>query len=236
MPLGMIVLLAVAVLIYLGLAERVLDRMRLTDRSALIFIGAIIVGSYLPDIPLYDNLAINIGGGVIPVILAVYLLVRAGTVTEKVRAVIATAITTLLVFVTYNLLPTEPAYGFMLEPIFIVALVAGVVGYLAGRSRRSAFIAGTMGIAIYDIIARVQVAVMGGRGSIVIGGAGVFDAIIIAGLIAVGLAELVGEARERIQGGPDTDRDEELSAGLGEEFGRREEKFKEEGGEGSENS
>ena len=33
------------------------------------------------------------------------------------------------------------------------------------------------------------------------GGAGVFDAMIVAGLIAIGLAEFVGETRERIEEG-----------------------------------
>jgi hypothetical protein len=34
-----------------------------------------------------------------------------------------------------------------------------------------------------------------------IGGAGAFDAVVIAGVIAVVLAEVVGESRERLQGG-----------------------------------
>jgi hypothetical protein len=35
-----------------------------------------------------------------------------------------------------------------------------------------------------------------------IGGAGAFDSLILAGILAVLLAELVGETRERLQGGP----------------------------------
>ena len=40
--------------------------------------------------------------------------------------------------------------------------------------------------------------------TVAIGGAGIFDTIVIAGFIAVGLAEFVGETRERLQGGPDS--------------------------------
>jgi len=36
---------------------------------------------------------------------------------------------------------------------------------------------------------------------VVLGGAGVFDALIVSGLIAVGLAEFVGETRERLEEG-----------------------------------
>ena len=61
MPTGMIILLAVSVLVFLGLAQRVLDRLQLTDRGALLFIGAMIVGGFLPALPLTRN-SINIGG------------------------------------------------------------------------------------------------------------------------------------------------------------------------------
>lgn len=50
MPVGMVALLVIGVLIYFGLAQRILDRMRLTDKQALLFIGAVIVGSFI-DIP-----------------------------------------------------------------------------------------------------------------------------------------------------------------------------------------
>ena len=44
-----------------------------------------------------------------------------------------------------------------------------------------------------------------------IGGAGIFDSIVLAGLVAVLLAEILGETRERLQGGPATrGRDPEL--------------------------
>ncbi len=48
---GIIVLIAISILIYLGLAHRVLDRMRLSDRGALLVIGLIILGGFI-NIPL----------------------------------------------------------------------------------------------------------------------------------------------------------------------------------------
>jgi len=62
MPVGIILLLIISILIFLGLAQRVLDRLGLTDRTALLFIAAMLVGGFLPDIPLSGTLAINIGG------------------------------------------------------------------------------------------------------------------------------------------------------------------------------
>ena len=48
----------------------------------------------------------------------------------------------------------------------------------------------------------VQVWVRNLPSTVALGGAGAFDAVVIAGLLSVGLAEIVGETRERLQGGP----------------------------------
>jgi hypothetical protein len=130
-----------------------------------------------------------------------------------------------------KVMPLEPTYNFFLDPMYMFAIVAGVVGYLAGRSRRSSFIAGSMGLLLTDIISRIELALTGGTGRMTIGGAGVFDSIVIGGILALMLAELIGETRERMQGGPSHDRSDELKAGLSDvEFGEedhREEKSKE---------
>ncbi|NLN06668.1 MAG: DUF1614 domain-containing protein [Firmicutes bacterium] len=220
MTIGMIILVAIAIIIYLGAAQRVLDRLRLSDRAALLFVGAMVAGGFLPDIPLSDNVAINIGGGIIPLALAVYLIVRAGTAKERTRAVVAALVSAAAIYAAMKILPVEPTYNYFLDPLYVFAILAGIVGYLAGRSRRSAFIAGSMGLLLTDIFSRVEVALRGGSGRMVIGGAGVFDAIVIGGLLALFLAEVFGETRERLQGGPSTRRPEDLVQGLADaEFG-----------------
>lgn len=217
MTIGMILLVAVAVVIYLGAAQRVLDRLRLTDRAALVFVGAMVVGGFLPEIPLSDNVFINIGGGIVPIILAVYLFIRAGTAKEKIRAVLATLVTGAAVYAAMKIMPLEPTYNYFLDPMYLFAIIAAVVGYLAGRSRRSAFIAGSMGLLLTDIFSRIEIAIRGGSGRMSIGGAGVFDSIVIGGILALLLAEIFGETRERLQGGPAKDRPRSLKKGLSEE-------------------
>ena len=80
-PFGLIALVVISILIYFGVAQRALDRLRLTDRAALAVIAAIIIGSFI-DIPVSDRLIINVGG-VITVGLAVWLWLGAGTAFEK---------------------------------------------------------------------------------------------------------------------------------------------------------
>lgn len=203
MPIGMIVLLIVGVLVYFGLAQRILDRMRLTDKQALLFIGAIIIGSFI-DIPIMSapmEVTVNIGGAVLPLLLSLWLIFKADETSEKVRAVIASVLVAGAVYLGSRYLPYEPENMF-LDPKLIYGVTAGLIAYIAGRSRRSAFIGGVLGIIISDLVHMFTIMNMGIPGTTDIGGAGAFDVTIIAGIVGVMTAELVGETREKLQGGP----------------------------------
>jgi uncharacterized membrane protein len=213
-PLGLIALVVVSILIYFGAAHRVLDRMRLSDRSALALILAIIAGSFV-DIPLGSRVVVNLGG-VITIGVAIYVLLGAGTAYEKMRAILAAIVTALILFVAARYLGAEPENIFI-DPIYIYPLVAGIVGYLAGRSRRGAFFAAVMGIVAIDIGQYYYLVTNGVRGTVHLGGAGAFDSLVLAGVLAVLLAELIGETLERVQGGPKTEgRSEKLIKNLQE--------------------
>jgi len=203
MPVGMIVLLVVGVLVYFGIAQRILDRMRLTDKQALLFIAAIVVGSFI-DIPLMSSpvtVSINVGGALLPVLLSLWLITKADETAERVRAILAAVLVAVAVWLGSRYLPYEPENMF-LDPKLIYGLSAGLIAYLAGRSRRSAFIGGVLGIVLSDIVHMITLINAGIPGQTDIGGAGAFDVVIIAGIVAVMIAELVGETREKLQGGP----------------------------------
>lgn len=213
-PFGLIALVVISILIYFGIAHRVLDRLRLTDRAALFWIAAIIIGSFI-DVPFGTRVTINLGG-IVAVGLAIYILIGAGTTFEKVRAIIAAAVTALALFLAGRLLGAEPEQIFI-DPIYIYPLVAGIVGYLAGRSRRGAFFAAVMGVLALDVGQYIYLVSRGVRGTVSVGGAGAFDSLILAGILALLLAEIIGETLERIQGGPRTEgRPEELVKNLRE--------------------
>ncbi|MDF2635552.1 MAG: hypothetical protein K0R78_2426 [Pelosinus sp.] len=203
MPIGMIMLLVVGVLVYFGVAHRILDRMRLTDKQALLFIGAVIVGSFI-DIPLMRTpveVSINVGGALLPILLSIWLIFKADETAERVRAILAAILVAVAVSLGSRYLPYEPENMF-LDPKIIYGISAGLIAYLAGRSRRSAFVGGVLGIVLSDIVHMVTIIGLGVPGTTDIGGAGAFDVVMIAGIIAVMIAELVGETREKMQGGP----------------------------------
>lgn len=205
MSIGLLLLVAVVVLTVAGLAHRVFDRLYLTDVQALVFLVLLIAGSFV-TIPLYQGaftLALNVGGGLLPLALAIYVLSRAGTGKEWGRAVLATVVTGVFLYGTAKVFRNF-GHGYdVIDPMWIFGVVAGVAGYLAGgRSRRTAFIGATLGVLLLDLANLVELVLTRVPGRVVIGGAGAFDTIVVAGIVAVLLAEILGETREKLGGGP----------------------------------
>ena len=215
LPIGTIVLFILSILIFFGIGHRVLDRMRLTDKGALAILAALIVGSFI-DIPITRgniDTTINVGGAIVPIGVAIYLLAKAGTNMERIRAIFGAILTAGTMYYIGSVLMRggHREFAFFLDPVYITPVVAGLIAYIAGRSRRAAFVAATMGVLLLDIIHFITLITTGIKGTVHIGGAGAFDSIVLSGVIAVMLAEIIGESRERLQGGPDSKgRDPEL--------------------------
>ena len=200
MTLGLILLVIAGILVFLGVGQRVLDKLHLTDRQALLFIALIIAGGFIPDIPVTPLFSFNIGGALIPLGLCVYLWIKADTTGERVRSVIAAVLTGAAVFLLGRLMPDEPE-TIVIDPGYMHGLAAGVIGYIFGKSRRGSFIAGVVGVMLSGIFSAMLVWSRGIDQRLVLGGAGAFDVIVLSGLIAVLLSELIGETFERIKRG-----------------------------------
>lgn len=195
----MIALTVLALLILFGIAQRVLDRMHLTDRQALLVVAAIFVGGFIPDITL-GMVSVNIGGALVPFAVCVYLFFKADTGKERVRSIVGALVTGVAVYLLGRFMPNEPeSIGF--DPNYIYGLAAGAVAYIAGRSRRAAFISGVLGVILADIAVAVINWSSGVNQPLRLGSAGALDAVVISGLLAVLLAEFVGEALERLTTG-----------------------------------
>lgn len=209
LSLGLLALGVAAALVYFGVAQRVLDRMRLTDTQALLFIALMILGSFI-TVPLLrgrTEVTVNAGGFLVPLALVVYLFLQAGTAMEKTRAAIAGVATGAAVWALTAFTDFGPHGGrsAIIDPLWLFALIAGGIAYALGRSRRAAFIAGVLGVILADVAGIVSASLAGRVAVYPLGGGGVFDAVVLAGIVAVGLAELFGESREALQGGPADD-------------------------------
>ena len=198
MELGIIILIGLELAIYFGLAEQMINKLGLSKNLLLLFFTLMIVGSFI-DIPISStpDISINLGGAIIPVVLAIYILYQADDSIEVIRTLAAVIITGGAIYALTQIYQFEEGHTFI-DSNFLFPIVAGTTAYLIGHSRRASFIAGTLGFLIYDIIHLVRITLGGVPGQSAIGGAGIFDSIVISGILAVLLCEIVGEVIERV--------------------------------------
>lgn len=199
MTFGMIVLLVLSLLLIFGAGQRVLDRMHLNDKWAIAAMLAIFIGGWIPAIPI-GNWRIGIGGCLIPLALCIWVLIKAETSLEVFRAIFGALLTAAAIWLISLLMPAEPE-GIVLDPNYAYGLAAGLIAYILGRSRRAAFVCAVLGMLIADVSVAIVNASNGIDTLVRIGTAGALDAVVISGIIAVLLAEFMGEIIERITRG-----------------------------------
>lgn len=199
MSIGMILLVVIALLILFGVLERVLDRMALTDKQALLCVAAIFIGGWLPDIAL-GGVTVNLGGALVPLIVCIYLFFHAGTAKERIRCIVAAVLTAASIYAIGLFFPSDPV-TMPFDPMILYGLCGGIIAWLLGRSRRSAFIAGVLGVILADCFVGLTNYTRGINQVVHLGGAGALDAIVLSGVLAVMLCELFGEIMERISTG-----------------------------------
>ncbi|MEM7796615.1 MAG: DUF1614 domain-containing protein [Cyanobacteria bacterium P01_C01_bin.118] len=163
---------------------------------AILLLVAIVIGSTI-NIPLYQMslrpvgmewerqhtvIALNVGGGLIPVLLALYQFTRG----HSLAILITTAVVTLI---SYSAAQVVPGIGIRMNAIVapLTAVVcAWVVGGIAAPS--VAFAGGILGTLIGADLLHLRAIERLSSGTLSIGGAGVFDGIALCGLFALLLA------------------------------------------------
>jgi uncharacterized membrane protein len=160
--------------------------------TTLILFVSILLYIYIPDIPLFKSgnviIGVNIAGAVIPIILSLRMLEqgRAPAMESLLGIVIVT-------YIAYSLSEVIPERGVLLYSYHIPTIAASLTGILAARKKwnragPAAYVSGSIGILLgADILHMQEVFNLQLQRTIfaVIGGAGVFDAIFIVGMLAV---------------------------------------------------
>ncbi|MEW6981228.1 DUF1614 domain-containing protein [Colwelliaceae bacterium 6471] len=128
-------------------------------------------------------LAVNVGGCVVPLLLALYQLIRLINNNELIAPLVAIAIN---VIFCYRISELKAGVG-ILMPAFYPGIVAAISGLLLYPEHPAAvaFCAGIFGPLIGADLLRLKQIVRLGEGSAVIGGAGTFDGIVVSGFIAL---------------------------------------------------
>ena len=129
--------------------------------------------------------AVNVGGALVPVAVSAYLVLAADV---GLAAIMATAAVTVVVFAVARPVPGLGIVTPALVPPAVAALSAVVLG--GPHVAAVAFVGGTIGTLLgADILTLPRVRELGAP-IVSIGGAGTFDGIFLAGVLAVLLASL----------------------------------------------
>lgn len=136
-------------------------------------------GIPLPKVKRTTIVALNVGGGLIPALLALYQFWQANPIDILINAAVVTV-------VSYFAAQVVPGIGIQMNPL-LAPLTAAVIAMLvaSGNAPAVAFAGGVLGTLIgADLLHLKDITSMSG-GVLSIGGAGVFDGIALCGLFAL---------------------------------------------------
>lgn len=195
MSVSLIILSVIILLVMFGAGQKILDGLRLNDKEALIILVCICIGIVIPPIWIGKYFCFSIGGFLIPLGLSVYLLISCGWSRDLLRAVVGTLIVAGLIYLLEWLLPADPE-NVVIDNMYIYGVVAGVIAYVLGRSRRNAFVSCLFGLTLAELVQWIINMASGVPSILGLGVGGAFGTYIVAIIIAVALSEFLGRCFE----------------------------------------
>ncbi len=182
----LLALFALVLLVELRILRYAYRKIGVPPRAMFLVLLVSLLGSYV-NIPLFSLpaasgptvVAINVGGGLLPVVLSLYLFVRSGL---RKRMLLGTAVVSVLVYHLARIVPGAGVAVPMLVPPLAAAGIALLLAFR--RAPPVAYVAGSMGTLIgADLLNLPRIAAVGAP-VVSIGGAGTFDGIFLTGIVA----------------------------------------------------
>lgn len=195
MSASFIIVWILLLLVMFGAGQKILDSLRLNDKEALVILILIIIGLIIPPIWIGSYFCFSIGGFLIPLALSIYLLISCGWSRDLLRTVVGTILVAGIIYGLEWLLPANPE-NVVMDNMYIYGIVAGVVAYLLGRSRRNAFVSCLFGITLAQLVQWVINFIMKTPTILGLGVGGAFGTYIVALIISVAVSEFIGRCVE----------------------------------------
>lgn len=204
MPEGPIVLVILLVLIACGFGAEALHRLGLSPGGAVVLVLGMLLGS-LVDVPIVPGLAMNLGGALVPLVAALYLLVTAESWDEAVRpAVLAAGVGGAVCLVGRWFPPGVPTELnlFYLDAQYLYELVAGIAAGALARTPRAAFSAAALGVVGADFAYWAGAFGQSPDPSTIgyLGGTGFHGTAVVAAIIATAIAHWFGKGLTVVRG------------------------------------
>lgn len=195
MSVSLIIISILILLIMFGVGQRILDSLRLSDKAALLILILICIGLFIPPIWIGEYFCFSIGGFLIPLALSIYLLISCGWSRDLLRAFIGTILVAGIIYGLEWLLPADPE-EMLIDNMYIYGIVAGLIAYILGRSRRNAFISCLFGLTLAQLIQWIVNFAMNTTTILGLGVGGAFGTYIVSIIIAVAVSEFLGRCFE----------------------------------------
>lgn len=200
MSVSLIIISILILLVMFGAGQKILDNMRLNDKEALIILIAICVGFLIPPIWIGEYFCFSIGGFLIPFAISIYLMISCGWSRDLLRVFFGTLIIGGIIYGLQWILPADPE-GMIIDNMYIYGVVAGIVAYVLGRSRRNAFVSCLFGLVLVDLVQWIYNMVVGAPSILGLGVGGAFSTYVVAIIISVALCEFLGRCFEAASSG-----------------------------------
>ena len=191
MSVSLIIITTIILLIMFGAGQKILDGLRLSDKEALIILVLICIGLVIPPIWIGEYFCFSIGGFLIPLALSVYMLISCGWSRDLLRALVGTVLVAGLVYALEWLLPADPE-AVLIDNMFVYGIVAGIVAYVLGRSRRNAFVACLFGVTLAQLLQWIINFAKDTPSILGLGVGGAFGTYVVAIVVSVAVAEFLG--------------------------------------------
>ena len=107
MSVSLIVVTGLILLVMFGVGQKILDNMRLNDKSALVILIAICIGLVIPPIWIGEYFCFSIGGFLLPLAIAIYMLFSCGK-SDLLRCLFGTILVAGLIYGLEWILPADP--------------------------------------------------------------------------------------------------------------------------------
>ncbi len=200
MSVSLVIISVIILLIMFGAGQKILDSLRLNDKQALVILILICIGIVIPPIWIGPYFCFSIGGFLIPLGLSIYLLISCGWSRDLLRTVIGTVLVGGIIYGLEWILPADPE-EMIIDNMYIYGLVAGIVAYALGRSRRNAFVSCLFGITLAGLVQWIVNFCTKTPSILGLGVGGAFGTYVVAIIISVAVSEFLGRCFEAASGG-----------------------------------
>jgi hypothetical protein len=191
MPLGLNLLLVMAVLVLFGAATKMLERMHIKRYVILLFILAAFGGCLIPSIQITDSFLFNIGGSIIPLAFFIFLLIKVRGAKDKIWTIAAALIAATGIFVLDKLFIQEVDTSDIIEPMYISAIFSGILANLLCRNYKSILANSIFSIMGAGAITFIEENAINGFAYLNFGSATQFDCLVLSVFSSMVIARAV---------------------------------------------